>query len=482
MIRLKVADYKLFNYEWEYLKKEIEHFGGKIKNWIKKDEKILEVTDLELEDALRLTYVDGVLVDSKFIPTNQYLRESCNGDKKGQSTRYGPHSLHEYKGRFNPHHPHSLILRNFYKSKKVLLDPFMGSGTTLVEARGLGVVSMGVELNTFAVLIAKAKKYYEEINNIPEIKVETKKMSYFEPQVKEYLEKWFPQKQLKDLENILVKLSTLQNKERTILQIILSDLLREHSLQDPKDLRIRRRNSVPEDLNLIDSFYKSVAIHRLRHKKWIKEIGRNQISSLPMHGDSTMLRKFLREKIDGTISSPPYASALPYVDTYRLSMVALGLITSKDIVRTEKKLIGARDISSEDKALFKSRLNDLPEGITRIVEHIFSGVNNDKMSGFRKKAVPYSLTNYSFMMKKVLKELFLVEKNDAVNFWIVGSNRVKLGSEWYNIDTPKILGILAESVGFKNINLVPIQAYSRYEMHSKNSINSEYLLSFEKKW
>ena len=275
MITLKIVNYRLFEYERNYLEKEIKLFGGKIFGKISSGA-LINVSEITQAEANKLTYIQGTIHNNQLIPSLQFIRESCNGDKKGQSTRYGPHSLHEYKGRFNPQQPRSLLLRHFQDKASVVLDPFMGSGTTLIEARGLGYKSIGVELNQFAYLITQAKIFYEEIDNIPEIKINKYSTNYFRADVREYLTRWFPEKQLKYIESILAKLAKLEKKQQLILQVILSNLLREHSLQDPKDLRIRRRTNVPDDMDLLDNYYQSVSIHRKRHDLWVKIIGKNR--------------------------------------------------------------------------------------------------------------------------------------------------------------------------------------------------------------
>src|SRR5215831_18305986 len=51
-----------------------------------------------------------------------------------------------YWGNFVPQIPHQLILR-YTKKGDWVLDPFVGSGTTLIECRRLGRNGIGVELN-----------------------------------------------------------------------------------------------------------------------------------------------------------------------------------------------------------------------------------------------------------------------------------------------------------------------------------------------
>ena len=153
-LQIQVADYKLFEYEKDFLEKELRRLGGTIKKGKIERNAIIIVDNLSLSEAKKLTHIKGIYQKDVFYPSLQATRESFNGKSaRTQSRRYGPHGLHEYKGRFNPQMPRSLMLANF-DSKSVILDPFMGSGTTLVESLDLGYRAICVELNSFAFLFA----------------------------------------------------------------------------------------------------------------------------------------------------------------------------------------------------------------------------------------------------------------------------------------------------------------------------------------
>lgn len=66
------------------------------------------------------------------------------------------HNLYQYPARFSPLFVRSLI-KDFTKPGDLVLDPFMGSGTTLIEALVSGRESFGVDVNPIAALLAKTK-------------------------------------------------------------------------------------------------------------------------------------------------------------------------------------------------------------------------------------------------------------------------------------------------------------------------------------
>ena len=66
------------------------------------------------------------------------------------------HRLHPYLGKYVPQLVEAFLLRHFTPGQRVL-DPFAGSGTTLVECSTYGCPSVGVDVSAFNVLLASAK-------------------------------------------------------------------------------------------------------------------------------------------------------------------------------------------------------------------------------------------------------------------------------------------------------------------------------------
>ena len=66
------------------------------------------------------------------------------------------HRLHPYLGKFIPQLV-EVFLKKYFKKGQTILDPFLGSGTTLIEANLFKMDSIGIELSEFSHLIAKVK-------------------------------------------------------------------------------------------------------------------------------------------------------------------------------------------------------------------------------------------------------------------------------------------------------------------------------------
>lgn len=84
--------------------------------------------------------------------------------KESETTKH-VHRLHPYKGKFIPQlveyfldsHTDSFKTETFFQRSDIILDPFCGSGTTLVQANELGIHAIGVDISKFNALISNIK-------------------------------------------------------------------------------------------------------------------------------------------------------------------------------------------------------------------------------------------------------------------------------------------------------------------------------------
>ncbi|MEM7534921.1 MAG: RNA methylase, partial [Chloroflexota bacterium] len=190
--------------------------------------------------------------------------------------------------------------------------------------------------------------------------------------------------------------------------------------------------------------------------------------------------QFLVLTMGGTIAitSPPYATALPYIDTQRLSLVWLGLCQPNQLRHLEAELTGSREISGKNKTQWKQRLQENEDHLTgapyKLCMDLANALTDD--DGFRRQAVPLLMYRYFYNMREMFEQVKLITKKEAPFALVVGHNRTTLGGKVFDLDTPAYLKEIAEACGWQHIESYPLQTYQRYDIHKTNSVKLETLL------
>ncbi len=96
-----------------------------------------------------------------------------------------------------------------------------------------------------------------------------------------------------------------------------------------------------------------------------------------------------REGRMAVVTSPPYATALPYIDTDRLSVVLLGLASASSLRELERVLYGSREWTTSEARVWSERLegssHDLPQDVVDLCCLVVHGPHrNETASGGRR--------------------------------------------------------------------------------------------------
>lgn len=262
------------------------------------------------------------------------------------------HRLHPYLGKFIPQLV-EIFLRKYFKPGQIILDPFCGSGTTLVQANELGINSIGFDISEFNVLLSRVKtaKYnfdlvYKEVLDILEkVRSATKKderqLKFIEFETSliqinktdnEYLTKWFAPQALSELLTYLYLIETEGYTYKDLLKIILSRSARSCRLTTHFDLDFPKRPQTDsywcykhsrtcKPITEAYKFLRRYSIDTLQRLEEFADI-RTDAKVDVYHVDS---RKVNIPPIDGVITSPPYVGLIDYHEQHAYSFHLLGL-------------------------------------------------------------------------------------------------------------------------------------------------------------
>ncbi len=480
-------DYSYYPYERELAAREVAAlFGCPALREIPGG---IELTGVEgNEPANRLTYFASMASDWAITETLQSKLESAaRAGRTRQATRYSVHGLHEYKGKFNPQVAKALLNIFRVRSGGQVLDPFCGSGTTLVECAHNRIVGFGTDVNPFAVFLANAK-LHALVTPVTELRAAHKRLSRFlavssrridsvSDTRSSYLQSWFTPEILGDIETIRTGIGDTTGPNAPVFLALASNLLRDYSLQDPNDLRTRRRRTPLPDIPFFDAFATACTRFFGRLEAAQAILGTELPPASAEQRDAATLSPDA-SPFDAAITSPPYAMALPYIDTQRLSIVWLGLVKPSEVTRLESELIGSREfrryVRNTTTVALKENSGRLPEAEALFCRRLLDALTS--RDGFRRQAVPALLYRYLVSMRSCFRAIRDVMRPGAPFALIVGHNHTTLGGVRYDIDTPAHLAAIAVDTGWSLEERLPLQTYRRYGYHVSNAVRNETLV------
>jgi DNA modification methylase len=260
-------------------------------------------------------------------------------------TDYYTHGYHPYSAKYIPQIPNRLISA-FSKKDDLILDNFVGSGTTLVESKVLGRNAIGVDVNPLACLISKVKTTVIKESTIAEISHFSNNLrgetfdECSSPAIDKLhpnISRWYHVNVICELLAIKTKIDAVRNTElKDFLLVAFSSLLRTVSNAKRGFGNLMIDKNAPSKNRIIEKF--SLAVRKMLWSlaQFSTVATKSQVTIF--NHDSRNVEFIKDEAIDFICTHPPYMSAVPYAEYQKLSLWWLGY-NQYDL---EKSLIAGR--------------------------------------------------------------------------------------------------------------------------------------------
>ncbi len=315
------------------------------------------------------------------------------------------HRLHPYLGKFIPQLV-EVFLRKCFMPGQTVLDPFVGSGTTLVQANELGIHAVGCDISAFNVLLCRAKTAHYDLvkmrHEVLEVLERTRKaLQARAPQLSllferaadylpvsqmehhDYLATWYAPQALEELLTYRNIVEAGGYEYKDLLRVILcrsarsARLTPHYELDFPKEpqrepywcYKHRRICEPTTEAMKFLTRYSYDTIRRVQEFARVRTDARVEV----FHADS---RTFEFPPVDGVITSPPYVGLIDYHAQHAYAYALLGLqdLSGQEIGTASN---GASERARQDYMesivqVFNNVLNSMPSGGYLIV------VANDK--------------------------------------------------------------------------------------------------------
>lgn len=367
------------------------------------------------------------------------------------------HNLFKYPCKFIPEIPR-WAMRTFLDNstvKKTVLDPFAGSGTTLLEASLEGYDSIGAEIDEIAKMIIRvkttklSKKELLEASQITReilIRITNDKYAANEVTLPEInnLEHWFEEKNLNDMGHIYYSLNLLENMHvRDFLLICMASIVKRVSNADdisPKPYVSNKIKKIPPSVSKV---FEDVVMKNISSMEKMEEC---ELAPVSVEGDATHIAA-KENSIDIAITSPPYINAFDYVRTLRLENLWLRLSTEDELREKKKRYLGTESIKVKEEKEILEILDD-----SKLLKNYYEQI----LTVDERRAL---ITKKFFEDMKVnMQEVYRALKPGACYVIVIGNSSIRK----VEIESWRVLEDLADVIGFKYVSHIGYEIQNPY--------------------
>jgi DNA modification methylase len=343
---------------------------------------------------------------------------------------------------------------------KIVLDPFVGSGTVCVAADKLGIASYGIESHPFVFRLARGKIAWAESIDLFEIAINSLTETAMNVKVNvsindtpELIAKCYSDENLHDLYSIkaaYLELSSRWSKSiDDLVFLTINSILRGTSNVGTAQWQYVLPNKIK---SRVTSPYTALDLQSkmmIDDMRFIQSNSKITQANL-LQSDARTLLGVPDKSIDLVVTSPPYANNYDYADATRLEMTFWGEINSwGDLHESVRKYLicSSSQHASKDKIKLDLLLNN-PD-IISIVEELSTvckELDEVRKTKGGNKAYHLMIAAYFGDMAKVFKALRRVTKIGATVCLVIGD------SAPYGVHAPveRWFGELALACGFES--------------------------------
>ena len=277
------------------------------------------------------------------------------------------HRLHPYHGKFIPQLV-EILLDRYLPSGGHVLDPFAGSGTTLVQALESGMDATGAELAAFNCLLMRVKTAAYDLDALAaELRDLVERLDTLRTAARPnaYLRRWYAPTAAKQL------LAFRDHAQSDILRVILSRAARSarraahFDLEAPSEPMTgeywcHKHRRICRPVESANGFLRRYALDTLARIEEFAAV-RSDRAARVLHGDSRTIE--YDDTFDGVLTSPPYPGLIDYHEQHRYAYELLGLDDRREL-----------ELGAAEAGTSRAALESYVDGIARALANAASAL------------------------------------------------------------------------------------------------------------